>query len=85
MSSDTAKSRPSRRRLFVIMDNLSSHKIAGVQEAIEATGASRRFLPAYNPNLEPIEQLFTQKRVAQNGAPNCRRPLGRDRDRPATL
>ncbi len=41
----------------VIMDNLGSHKVAGVREAIEAVGTSRRFLPAYSPDLDPIEQL----------------------------
>jgi len=30
---------------LVIMDNLNSHKVAGVREAIEAAGAERRFLP----------------------------------------
>jgi putative transposase len=40
---------------IVIMDNLSSHKIAGVRQAIEAAGASQRFLPAYGPDLDPIE------------------------------
>ena len=44
----------------VIMDNLSSHKAAGVREAIEATGASLRYLPPYSPDLNPIEQLFAK-------------------------
>jgi transposase len=34
----------------VIMDNLGSHKIAGVRAAIEAAGASLLFLPAYSPD-----------------------------------
>lgn len=45
---------------IVIMDNLGSHKVAGVREAIEATGASLRFLPAYSPDLDPIEQVFAK-------------------------
>src|SRR5664279_4360679 len=63
---------------IVIMDNLGSHKVAGVQEAIEAAGATQRFLPAYSPDLDPIEQVFrqAQKHVAENGPPNRRRPLG---------
>src|SRR5580658_5349704 len=45
---------------IVIADNLSSHKVAGVREAIEARGASLRFLPAYSPDLNPIEQAFAK-------------------------
>jgi len=36
------------------------HKVAGVQEAIEAAGATQRFLPAYSPDLDPIEQVFAK-------------------------
>jgi transposase len=49
---------------IVIMDNLSSHKIAGVRQAIEAAGARQRFLPAYGPDLDPIEQLFAKLKNA---------------------
>jgi len=45
---------------IVIMDNLSSHKIAGVREAIEAVGAELRYLPPYSPDLNPIEQVFAK-------------------------
>ncbi len=45
---------------IVIMDNLSSHKVAGVQEAIEAAGASVRYLPPYSPDFNPIEQVFAK-------------------------
>jgi len=45
---------------IVIMDNLSSHKVAGVRQAIEATGATLLFLPAYSPDLNPIEQAFAK-------------------------
>jgi transposase len=44
----------------VIMDNLGSHKVAGVREAIEAAGASLLFLPAYSPDLNPIEMAFAK-------------------------
>jgi transposase len=40
---------------FVVMDNLSVHKTAAVRAAIEETGATIRFLPAYSPELNPIE------------------------------
>ena len=42
------------------MDNLGSHKVAGVREAIAATGASLLFLPAYSPDLNPIEMAFAK-------------------------
>ena len=45
---------------IVIADNLSSHKVAGVREAIEERGATLRFLPAYSPDLNPIEKMFSK-------------------------
>ncbi len=49
-----------RRGDIVVMDNLSSHKVKGIREAIEATGASLRYLPPYSPDLNPIEQFFAK-------------------------
>ena len=45
---------------IVVMDNLASHKVAGIREAIEATGASLLYLPPYSPDLNPIEQVFAK-------------------------
>lgn len=45
---------------IVVMDNLGSHKVAGVREAIEACGAELRYLPPYSPDLNPIEQVFAK-------------------------
>lgn len=45
---------------IVVMDNLSSHKVAGVRAAIEAAGAELRYLPPYSPDLNPIEQVFAK-------------------------
>ncbi len=44
----------------VIMDNLSSHKRAGVKEAIESVGAQLAYLPPYSPDLNPIELAFSK-------------------------
>jgi transposase len=44
----------------VVMDNLSSHKAAGVREMIEAAGATLRYLPAYSPDLNPIEMMWSK-------------------------
>jgi transposase len=49
-----------RRSDIVVMDNLSSHKVKGVREAIEAVGATLRYLPPYSPDLNPIEQFFAK-------------------------
>jgi transposase len=48
------------RRDIVIMDNLPTHKVAGVVEAIETVGASVLYLPSYSPDLNPIEQFFSK-------------------------
>jgi len=45
---------------IVIMDNLSSHKVDGIRQAIEAVGATVRYLPPYSPDLNPIEQVFAK-------------------------
>ncbi|GHT92513.1 IS630 family transposase [Betaproteobacteria bacterium] len=45
---------------IVVMDNLSSHKVSGVIEAIEAAGASVMFLPPYSPDLNPIELMWSK-------------------------
>jgi transposase len=44
----------------VILDNLSSHKAAGIKAIIEAKGAELRFLPPYSPDLNPIEQAISK-------------------------
>jgi transposase len=54
----------------VVLDNLSSHKVAGVREAIAATGATLHYLPPYSPDLNPIEKLFAKlKALLRKAAP----------------
>jgi transposase len=45
---------------IVVMDNLRCHKGAAIERAIQAVGAERRDLPAYSPDLNPIEKLFSK-------------------------
>jgi len=45
---------------IVFLDNVSTHKVAGVEEAISARGARAVFLPPYSPDFNPIEQLFAK-------------------------
>jgi transposase len=45
---------------IVVMDNLSAHKVQGVRQAIEAAGCDLWYLPAYSPDLNPIEKLWSK-------------------------
>ena len=45
---------------IVIMDNLAAHKGDLIRKAIEAAGATLRFLPPYSPDLNPIENAFSK-------------------------
>jgi transposase len=45
---------------IVVMDNLSCHKTAEVARLIGSAGAEVRYLPAYSPDLNPIERLFSK-------------------------
>jgi len=49
---------------IVFMDNLRTHKVQGVREAVAAVGATVRYLPAYSPDLNPIEQAFAKLKAA---------------------
>jgi transposase len=49
---------------IVFMDNVSTHKIDGVADALKAVGAKVRYLPAYSPDLNPIEMLFAKLKAA---------------------
>ena len=44
----------------VIMDNLPAHKPARVRELIEERGCELIYLPAYSPDLNPIEEAFAK-------------------------
>jgi len=61
---------------IVVADNLGSHKVAGVREAIEARGATFIHLPAYSPDENPIEQFFAKlKSHLRRIAPRTREAL----------
>jgi transposase len=47
----------------VVMDNLSSHKVTGVREPIEARGAEVLCLPPCSPGLNPIEKAWAKDRT----------------------
>ena len=56
---------------IVIMDNLATHKAAAVLERITQAGATAVFLPAYSPDLNPIEKMWSK---TQGPAPRRRAP-----------
>lgn len=54
----------------VILDNLATHKIQGVREAIEAVGARLLYLPPYSPDFNPIEPMWSRiKQILRSHAP----------------
>lgn len=54
----------------VIMDNLATHKVQGVCEAIEAVGARLLYLPPYSPDYNPIENMWSKiKQILRSQIP----------------
>ncbi len=51
----------------VVLDNLSVHRNAGVRPVIEAAGCHLRYLPAYSPDYNPIEQTFAKLKAHLRG------------------
>ena len=45
---------------IVVLDNLSSHKLPRVAELIESAGAEVWYLPAYSPDFNPIENMWSK-------------------------
>ena len=52
----------------VVMDNLSSHKVKGVRQKIEAKGAELLYLPPYSPDLNPIEKAWAKLKILLRSA-----------------
>ena len=70
----------------VILDNLGSHRVAGVREAIEGAEARLLYLPPYSPDLNPIENAFSKlkgllRRAAERTVEGLWTALGRLLDR----
>jgi transposase len=53
-----------RPGMVVVMDNLPCHKVQGVEEAILAAGCRLEYLPAYSPDLNPIENAYSKLKRA---------------------
>jgi transposase len=68
----------------VVMDNLPAHKVAGVREAIQSAQASLLYLPAYSPDLNPIEPVFAKlKALLRKAAARTRDTLWDTHQHPA--
>ena len=48
---------------LVLMDNLASHEVAGVRQAIEAAGAERRFMPPTAPIWTPSNRCSPRSKI----------------------
>jgi len=60
----------------VILDNLATHKVAGVREALAAVGARLEYLPPYSPDFNPIENMWSKvKQRLKSRGPRSLRQL----------
>lgn len=57
-----------RRGDVVVMDNLSSHKGAIIQQLIETADAEVRYLPPYSPDFNPIEAMWSKAKQSLRSA-----------------
>ena len=66
---------------IVVRDNLAAHKGAAVERLIGSAGAEVRYLPAYSPDLNPIEKMFSKlktylRKVAERTVDGLHEALG---------
>jgi transposase len=52
---------------WVVMDNLSAHKVTGVRQAMERCGAQLLYLPPYSPDLSPLERCWSKLKAVLRG------------------
>ena len=48
---------------IVVMDNMRSHHVKGVEEVLRAAGIIPLYLPPYSPDLNPIEMLWSKMKA----------------------
>lgn len=48
---------------IVVMDNMRSHHVKGIKEALRAAGAIPLYLPPYSPDLNPIEMMWSKMKA----------------------
>jgi transposase len=73
--------RRSRPDAVLVMDNLPAHKAPRVRALLDASGFGYRYLPAYSPDLNPIEPIWAKvkaglRRVAARATEALHQALG---------
>jgi transposase len=73
--------RRSRPDAVLVMDNLPAHKAPQVRALLDASGFGYRYLPAYSPDLNPIEPIWAKvkaglRRVAAHATEALHQALG---------
>lgn len=56
---------------IVVMDNLGSHKSQVAQAFVESRSANYLFLPAYSPDFNPIEKMWSKVKQILRGIKAC--------------
>ena len=69
-----------KRNDIVAIDNLPAHNVAGIEETINAVGATLRYLPKYSPDLNPIELPYSKfkaylRKLAARTVPTLHRAI----------
>ena len=69
-----------KRNDIVVIDNLPAHNVAGIEEMINAVGATLRYLPKYSPDLNPIELPYSKfkaylRKLAARTVPSLHRAI----------
>ena len=69
-----------KRNDIVVIDNLPAHNVAGIEETINAVGATLRYLPKYSPDLNPIELPYSKfkaylRKLAARTVPSLHRAI----------
>ena len=60
----------------IIMDNLSSHKVKGLEKIVKERGARIEYLPPYSPDLNPVENMWSKvKAHLRNVKERCKEAL----------
>ena len=47
----------------VVLDNLSVHKVDGLEQVVKKYGARLLYLPPYSPDFNPIEWAFSKRKT----------------------